>query len=671
MVSAPFLSLSICFYNRIMMDFFRRNVFAFLSGFLFLLFSACSFLSDGYFGGADNITHFQLSHYAFYHPSLFLNAWGRPLYTIIAAPFAQFGLPGAKLLNILLGIATATLAGEIARKLEIKPTWVAILFVCFTPLYFVMLPTVLTEILFSFILLLSIYLFLSEKYRLSAIVISFLPFARTEGFVLLPLFFLTYLIVKQGKVIPFLLTGTLFFSVIGGLYFRDFFWVFTQFPYPVTYHHPIYKERGDLFHFIQDRNLILGLPLEILFIAGFLQLFREWFSGSAMLRKQSLLIFLLLLLPFFTYLAFHSILYWKALGGSMGLDRVLTAVLPLAALIALKGFQGIIQVFKTNCFLRSFFTILILIWVVIFPFRIYPYPYPLSPEEETIKAAVAWFKTSPYNKKTVYYTDNNVPYYLGIDPYQKSPAVCHLFGDAKYLDTIPEGSILVWDAHFGANESKIPLDSLLGNDRQQVIGYFRPLQPWITFGGHNYDCYITKTKPAEKLADNWAIRDSILDVLDEKECLKTLYLNNFENPWDGSNPSFYSGDTAHSGKLSFRMDGRTEYSPGVCKEVKGLPVTSKPAMIQATVYCYLPEIEIKSITLLVISFEQNGKSYSYTAMRLNDKKVRPARWNRFSISDTIPVFKSSRDLLKVYIWNPGKQIFYLDDLKANLTYQPL
>ena len=78
------------------------------------------------------------------------------------------------------------------------------------------------------------------------------------------------------------------------------------------------------------------------------------------------------------------------------------------------------------------------------------------------------------------YTDNNVPYFMKADPYRKNPVQCSLFGDCKFLDTIPHGSMFIWDAHFGANESKIPIDSLLTNKRQKVVNYFRPAQPWLS-----------------------------------------------------------------------------------------------------------------------------------------------------------------------------------------------
>jgi Gpi18-like mannosyltransferase len=195
-----------------------------------------SFLSEGFYGGGDNITHYLISHYSFKYPHLFLDAWGRPVFTIMSSPFSQFGFQGLKLFNVILGCLSAFLAFLTARKLGIKRAWLAILFIIFTPLYFLMTLTGLTEIQFGFILILSVYLFFDEKYIASAIVISFLPLSRTEGYVLLPVFLLAFLMKKKFTPIPFLVSGLLFFSILGYFFiWKDFFWIFTHFPYPMIH----------------------------------------------------------------------------------------------------------------------------------------------------------------------------------------------------------------------------------------------------------------------------------------------------------------------------------------------------------------------------------------------------------------------------------------------------
>ena len=305
--------------------------------------------------------------------------------------------------------------------------------------------------------------------------------------------------------------------------------------------------------------------------------------------------------------------------------------------------------------------------VVVTPFLNNKIPFPLSPEEKTVREAAGWIKTSPFAGRVIYYTDNNVPYYLGTDPWQKNPATCYLFGDAKYLDTIPAGSLLVWDAHFGANESKVPVDSLLANRHMKVVSYFRPGQPWFTFGGYLYECYIAMALPPGKTADNYALRDSLRESLDEKDRVATIYRNSFENQGDIPNPACISSAVVHRGRMAYRMDALTEFSPGICQPVSALPHKALYTGIRVSLFVNVSVADTGKKTMLVISFEHRNKPYSYTAVNLNDLKLRNGKWDRVTLETAIPAFFSPQDLLKVYIWNPAKQLFYMDDVQVDLV----
>ncbi len=94
--------------------------------------------------------------------------------------------------------------------------------------------------------------------------------------------------------------------------------------------------------------------------------------------------------------------------------------------------------------------------------------------------------------------------------------------------------------------------------------------------------------------------------------------------------------------------------------------TAKVLEIRTVVYIFMPEPDTTVNTLLVISFENNNQPYSYTSLKLNDPKFKPGRWNRVMLTSPVPEIKSPDDLVKVYIWNPGKQVFYLDDLRVEV-----
>ena len=164
---------------------------------LFIVFILIIFNTANSFGGADNYSHFKLAYWGWKYPDMLFDHWGKPLFTLLMSPFAQFGYKGARIYNMLMGLSTAFLSWKIARRFGFHHSWIVVILVVFMPVYFILMTTSLTEVTFSFFITLAILLFFKEKYIWSAVVFSLLPLARTEGVVLMPLFILAFLLKKQ------------------------------------------------------------------------------------------------------------------------------------------------------------------------------------------------------------------------------------------------------------------------------------------------------------------------------------------------------------------------------------------------------------------------------------------------------------------------------------------
>ena len=453
---------------------------------VFCLLLFLSFLSEGHYGGADNANHYFISRYAFLYPRLFFDTWGRPLFTILSSPFAQLGFGGMKLFNILLGCFTAYLTFLLAKRINLSRTYLVILFVVFTPLYFVMMLTGLTEILFGFILVLSVYLFFRGNYILSAVVISFLPFARSEGIVLIPFLFLAFLFKRKIWPIPFLLTGFLIMSSIGMLEFKDFFWLVSHSPYPL--HHPIYKDQGSFFYFAEKSPIIFGIPLLLLFFLGIGIYLKELFSKDKVKKRFAFIESWLIVAPVLLFFLVHSFLYWKALFGSMGLIRVITGVLPLAAIVSMKGFEFLEDKAKLKEKYRKILLYTTIAVVVITNFIVYHYPVKLGTEELVLKRAVSWIREAKLDIRTVIYTDLDVPFFMDLNPYNHE--TCNQQWGLTYLNDHPRHSVFIWDSHFGPNENQLPLESLMRNPYYKLLNIFRPPVKIKTLGGKSYEVVV-------------------------------------------------------------------------------------------------------------------------------------------------------------------------------------
>jgi ABC-type cobalt transport system substrate-binding protein len=50
-----------------------------------------SLKSTGSHAGADDLFHTEIAKYSWKYPHLLFDHWGKPFFTLIASPFAQFG----------------------------------------------------------------------------------------------------------------------------------------------------------------------------------------------------------------------------------------------------------------------------------------------------------------------------------------------------------------------------------------------------------------------------------------------------------------------------------------------------------------------------------------------------------------------------------------------------
>lgn len=652
-----------------MKNFTEKQLPWILLGLITVTMVILTLISEGYSGGADNINHYFLSRYAFQYHLLFFDSWGRPLYTIFSSPFAQISFLSVKLLNVFYGLCTAFLAYLIAKRLDIKPAFLVLIFVVFTPIYCVMMPTSLTEILFSLLMVLAVFLFFRENYIASAIIISFLPFARSEGIIMVPVFFLAYLFKTRYKPIPFLLTGFVVFSIVGSFFYKDLFWIINNPPYPI--HHPIYKDKGPLLHFFINSHFIFGTPLLILFLIGSVWLLIEFIRKKLSFRTDTFFAILLILVPFAGYFIFHSLLYWKALGGSIGLIRVIAAVFPLAAIIALMGYQWIIRIFFKHPWQQAGVAIITSTLVIIACFKIYPFPVRLSPEETQIKNATTWVKAAGLGHHKIIFNDLNVPFYMGLDPYNPEKCAQKWFVHHKdpSPNAMPDSAVFIWDSHFGPNECQVPLDSVMMNPHYQLLNRFLPPGEIKTYGGDNYEVYVFLRLPKGITSNNVAQLELLKKA--EEANLKVVYskMLDFEEGAASQDTVQYTKRTAVSGTTSFKMAANAEFSPAIEIKCSSLPEKKEGMRIKAAVAVF-PDVSFQdNKTFLVVSLEDSKDSYQYSSFPMQEKAPLLNQWNPVNVVVSVPEIRSSKDKIKIYLWHQGKKGFLMDDLKVDILVQ--
>lgn len=448
------------------------------------------FLSDGMYGGADNIAHFRISKYAFTYPHLFLDHWGKPLFTLLSSSFSQFGFNGLRFFNVLTGILAAYLSFRVAQELKIKNSFIVVFFVVFSPLFFRLFFSGLTEILFSFVLILAIFFFVRKKFLFSTLVISFLPFVRTEGVIFFALWLVLLGFNKKWKIIPLLFSGTLIYSLIGWSYYGDILWVFHEMPY--TGAGNIYGH-GELLHFVNSADHIIGIPLIILFLFGLVSYVRSFIKNEFKSVKQVNEVFLVFG-GLAIYFIAHSFVWWKGIGGSLGLVRVMACIIPLVAIIAARGAHLLTDIMPNKRIFQFLLPVLLVLIVTLTTLFGVKIPVKAGRQEIVLGEAAEWVKRSEYFFSKIYYYDLYFLHRLGVDPYDQERCFEKLPDNEFPGKDVPAGSIVQWDAHYGPNEGKMPLERLLENDQFRLLKVFKPAEPFEVLGGNEYAVYLFEKK---------------------------------------------------------------------------------------------------------------------------------------------------------------------------------
>ncbi|MCX6294915.1 MAG: hypothetical protein NTX97_02425 [Bacteroidetes bacterium] len=630
----------------------NKIVIAILVG-LFLFFFSLSYFAEATYDAGDGIRHYLVSRYCWQHHDLFLYSWGKPFFTLITSPFSQFGLLGINIFNIICGIGSAFLTYKIAQKLKLNYAILAIPFLLFTPCYFPTLNSGLTEPLFGFILIAAIYLMFDERFLLACLLVSFLPFVRTEGNLILPLFFIVLLYRKKYFLSPLLAFGTFVYSVVGYFYFGDFFWVKNQNPY--NGENKAFYGSGELTHFVANHNFIWGSALGLLFVIGIAAIALSGFKTikNKELKESKLPEELILIYGSFAiYFIAHSIMWWKGLANSLGLLRVLAAVIPCSALICLRGFNLVmIPFFKEKKILEIIIVTSIVIWVIRSPFKHEYFPYKLDQEQTVVKEAGDWFKQSPFTNQKVYYLYPLLAHVLNVDSFDPNK-VGELWGLYPTINTwgigaIPDSTIIFWDAHFGPNECKIPLDTIMNDPRFDLIKSFKPKTEFTTLGGYKFEIYVfLKLKKPIKL-----------------DTLARDFFDLESNSPDLSNLESIESKTAFSGKNACKLSAKTEYSVTATKRISVIPKNT--SSFKLTCKISDPLNNSKEAFAVMSVDDENGKNLYWSGIPLGVKNDSTS-WKSVSTDFAVkPNSFPNNAIIKFYIWNKTKKEFYLDDLEID------
>jgi hypothetical protein len=625
-----------------------------------LIFSFVATVTDIPEGGADNYAHFNISRWAFRYPHLFLDHWGKPVFTILTAPFAQLGMTGVRIFNVVAGLLTAWFCYLLAVELKLKHAWFAVVVAVFTPIYFVMMFTGMTEVLFSLVLVVSVYLFFKENYLLSAVTISFLFLVRSEGLAFIGLFFIALIVRRQYKFIPFLFSGFILFSLIGWIfYYHDFWWLINKRPYAIG--GPDIYGSGEWYSFFKKMPLYFGPVVPFFVVAGTSVIVSEWIKTKDKLKSDPFLQILLILGSFWGYLLVHNYLWWQGIS-SAGLVRVMAGVSPLVGLLAAVSFNYI-SVRSNQGIKRIIFFISVLLASYMIGDTIEYFYRSVSyrPVMQTMEKASEFLNKQEFQRHTLIVHNPYFAYSTGRDAWNKEEIQYGFADHSSIGKDLPDSSLFLWDAHFSPNEGGLHLENVMKNPDFTLIGYFEPVIPARVLGGNLYEIFIFR-KVSGAANDN----ESILNAIRQKGIEESTFYTeefNFENPLDNEATEHrrIQKGASESG-FAFNLEG-IEFSPTFHIPVNKL-AAGKDIRLRASADILVTMPYDPGNLNMVFSVENIDQVYHYVATDFSKQKVRSDVWSKIDFIFYVPEKLNPDVVMKIYIWNSGNNKILLDNFKV-------
>jgi hypothetical protein len=586
-------------------------------------------LSEGILEAGDGVLHYQIARYSWAHPELLLDHWGKPLFTLLASPFAQLGHWGMTLFNALCFVATAWAADRMLRETAPWSRWLFAPTLLLVPVYGTMVLEGMTEVLFGLLATLVVLSCYHGRYRTAALVASLMPFARPEYIVFVPLLVGWLAFQRQWKALPLLAVGHVLYAVVGAIAWGEPFWAFTRDPY--TGAEAIYGS-GALTHFVQRPDLVYGIPLVVLIGASLLVLPMLHPMDAGLVGRRRVLV-LLALLPAVAILVVHSLLWWQGAKGSLGLLRVLATSAPLLVLFALWVLARAWHLLSGGRWAAQVVgTVLSVVYVVFAAqalFAAQPLPVQAGAYQRFLDRVGDRVKDLAEHHQRVVYFHPYVAYRAGLDPFDPQRAWKSMPDDG-----LQPGDLLVWDAHFGPNEAGVPLERLLQDTTLRLIELLVPDERMEVLGGHAFEVFLF-----ERFDGRRTVEEKVL----------------FQQGLSGSLPFRHRKDT-----LVCAGDGWCFGANEFPFEVNDLPV-DVPGMLYAELLItgsITWDGERKDATNLVFTEDAAHGQLSYWSNTLEE--------GPFSIRMRIPP-RNGAVRNKLYVWNLSGTGFKLRDLQLGLA----
>jgi uncharacterized membrane protein len=140
-------------------------------------------------------------------------------------------------------------------------------------------------------------------------------------------------------------------------------------------------------------------------------------------------------------------------------------------------------------------------------------------------------------------------------------------------------------------------------------------------------------------------------------------LNTFEYDLWNNDAMLRDSSMSAEGKFSMKLRPETEFSSGIDIRLGDYNV-QKGNMVECDVL--IQSAGLNKEAMIVMSLDRDGKSLTWRSRTLSDFVIPGSGWKRVYYAYRFIEDIHPDDRLKIYIWNPGKNTFYADNMRIRI-----
>ncbi len=592
-----------------------------------------AFQRNGTGDDGDSVQHYLFARHAFAHPANFFDHWAKPIWVMLMSLPAQGGFVAVKLANVGLLVLTYFFTWKIAERLGFRSGIWPLLLGMSAPMGVYFTLSGLTEPMFACWLAAGIFWAISGRVNLSKSIdnqiiasprrlvgatlwLSFLPFVRSEGLVILCVFGAYLLAKKAWRLLPLMAVGHVVLAVAGWSVHRDLLWVFRKIPYRVFASGDVGYGHGAWNHFIVHFPDVCGPFLSLLTVAGLLlgaaRLWRYLADNQTFGKEELWLVYGI----FVGYFAAHTMFWALGIFNSFGLMRVMLGAICPLALIAGRAAEWLVERGRARGWAVAvgLFLGAGAVWNLFYE-RNWRDSLGLNPDQ--IIADVMAKKYANVLREYSLFTQTVYP----TVPFQRDKfdrAQWRQLQDLFDGSPLPEKYVALWDHRFAVYDARIPLEKLDADPRFALL--------------EKFDWNEEKNKFALYVKRREAVADSSGTLLEAVDHL-------------------------------FILDKKQEYSPGFRRPVSDFR-PGQTIRLRCNLWADVPRPNEPN---LVVEYQdKSGKQLDWKSRPLLPPDFQAGRWQPFSFEHRVETEKFPDAILKIYLWSPNEAAVFGDLLRFEI-----